>query len=259
MFDTHMHCTFSVDSKMLIQEAAQAANAQNMGIVITEHMDIDYPTNPQSFLFDVQEYFRDFGQYRNDKLLLGIEIGLQNICHEANSRIAKEGPFDMIIGSIHVAERVDVYMQSYYEGRSKRVAYDGYWRDMLACVSDYQDYDTLGHIDYICRYATYPDTNLNIDEANMWAEICTQLIKNGKALEINTRRLDDPLAVNSLQPFYKLYKDLGGQYVTLGSDAHRPSEVGRRIDQAFDWALSLGLMPVYFKERQMLVDDKNTL
>lgn len=256
MFDTHMHCTFSVDSKMLIQEAMQAAKALNMGIVITEHMDIDYPTNPQSFLFDVQEYFKEFGEYRSNKLLLGIEIGLQTICHQGNSDIINAAPFDMVIGSIHVADKVDVYMQSYYQGRSKKDAYSVYWRDMLACVRDYQDYDTLGHIDYICRYATYQDTNLNIAEAEEWSEICRQLIHNGKALEINTRRLDEPVAVSSLVPFYSLYKDLGGKYVTLGSDAHRPNEVGRRIEQAYDWAESLGLTPVYFKERQMQRDHR---
>lgn len=256
MFDTHMHCTFSVDSKMLIEEALQAAKKQNIGIVITEHMDIDYPTNPQSFLFDVPEYFKAFSPYRSDKLLLGIEIGLQTGCHAANSSIVKGAPFDMVIGSIHVAGGVDVYMEGYYKGRSKREAYDIYWQDMLACVRDYQDYDTLGHIDYISRYATYLDTNLDIAEAEHWAEICQHLIDNGKALEINTRRLDEKTAVSSLQPFYALYKDLGGKYVTLGSDAHRPNEVGRRIVQAYDWAESLGLLPVYFKERELVQDKR---
>lgn len=256
MFDTHMHCTFSVDSQMSIQEAAQAAKDLNIGIIITEHMDIDYPTNPQSFLFDVADYFKEFGEYRNEQLLLGIEIGLQTICHAANTDIVKAGPFDMVIGSIHVAERVDVYMNSFYQGRGKRQAYDVYWRDMLACVRDYQDYDTLGHIDYICRYASYADPNLALAEADVWAEICAHLIKNCKALEINTRRLDDRLAVNSLQPFYELYKDLGGKYVTLGSDAHRQGEVGRRIAQAYDWAESLDLQPVYFKGRELIMDKR---
>lgn len=256
MFDTHMHCTFSVDSEMHIEEAAAAAKTHNMGMVITEHMDIDYPTNPQSFLFDVDEYFAVFGNYRSDKLLLGIEIGLQPSCHTENSKIVLNAPFDMVIGSIHVAEHVDIYMQSFYAGRDKRSAYDVYWQDMFSCTRDYTDYDTLGHIDYICRYATYADPNLNIHEAEYWPEICRNLIKNGKALEINTRRLDDPLAVMTLEPFYKVYKDLGGKYVTLGSDAHRQAEVGRRIQQAYDWADSMGLTPVYFKNREMLVDDK---
>lgn len=256
MFDTHMHCTFSVDSEMKIQEAIRAANALNMGIVITEHMDIDYPTNPQSFLFDVNEYFAEFGNLRSDKVLLGIEIGMQDVCHAANSSIVKSAPFDMVIGSIHVANRVDIYMSSFYQGRSKQEAYNIYWQDMLDCVTQYQDYDTLGHIDYISRYATYADTNLNIDEADLWMEICKCLIKNKKALEINTRRLDDSAAVASLRPFYEMYRDLGGKYVTLGSDAHRATEVGRRVVQAYDWAAGLGLQTVYFKNREMLVDKR---
>ena len=61
IFDTHMHCDYSCDSHMKIAEAVAAAKQQNIGIVITEHWDDDYPTNPSSFMFDVDEYFERFG------------------------------------------------------------------------------------------------------------------------------------------------------------------------------------------------------
>ena len=123
---------------------------------------------------------------------------------------------------------------------------------MLACVQQFKNYDTLGHIDYICRYAPYEDTNLELAvHRELWAAIFAQLIADGKALELNTRRLDEPLARASLQPLYKLYYDLGGRYVTLGSDAHAQAEVGRRICLADTWVRDLALQPVYFKERQM--------
>lgn len=257
MFDTHMHCNFSVDSKMTIQQATRAAQNRDLGIVITEHMDLDYPTNPLAFVFDVPEYFAEFGKYRSEKLLLGIELGMQPSVHLQNRAIAQNYDFDMIIGSIHVAGGIDVYMQRFYQERSKEESYGIYFADMLACVQAYQDYDALGHIDYICRYAPYADTELEIDaHREVWAEICRTLIANGKVPEINTRRLDSPRAVQCLQPFYELYRELGGHYVTLGSDSHSEDLVGCRIAQAFDWAESMRLKPVYFKSRQMLVDDK---
>ena len=52
IFDTHMHCDYSCDSHMKIAEAVAAAKRQNIGIVITEHWDDDYPTNPSAFMFD---------------------------------------------------------------------------------------------------------------------------------------------------------------------------------------------------------------
>ena len=255
MFDTHMHCEFSGDSKMKILKARQAAEKLDIGIVITEHMDIEYPTNPLSFVFDVNEYFEAFDRYRSDKLLLGVEIGMQARLNDTNSKIVHSGSFDMVIGSIHVASGVDVYMSNFYRGRERVVAYGLYFADMLQCVSSYEDYDTLGHIDYICRYARYEDPELDIVEhGEVWQQICKELIARDKALEINTRRLDSKLAVRKLQPFYEMYAQLGGKYVTIGSDAHSDDLVGCRVAQGFEWAESMGLQPVYFKQRKLQMD-----
>lgn len=255
MFDTHMHCEFSVDSKMTLQEAWTAAERLNMGIVITEHMDLDYPTNPESFVFDVREYFREFAPHRKDKLLLGIEIGMQPLLHEQNNAVLAQGAFDMVIGSIHVAGGVDVYSGDFYRGREKSHTYRLYFEDMLRCVDNFQNFDTLGHIDYISRYALYHDPELYLQEhREIWTEICKILIANGKALEINTRRTGSAQVRAALQPFYELYARTGGRYVTLGSDSHSSGEVGARIQDAFAWAESMNLQPVYFKNRQLCID-----
>ena len=88
IFDTLMHCDYSCDSHMKIAEAVAAAKQQNIGIVITEHWDDDYPTNPSAFMFDVDEYFERFGPYRSDKVLLGIEIGMQKQTTAADEALA---------------------------------------------------------------------------------------------------------------------------------------------------------------------------
>lgn len=257
IFDTHIHCQFSCDSKMQLAEACAVAKKQNIGIIITEHMDLHYPTNPLAFVFDVQEYFEVCQSYRSQQVLLGIELGLQTTCHTENEAVIQQGQFDMVIGSIHVAKQIDVYMERFYQGFSKQDSYQRYLEDMLACVQQFKNYDTLGHIDYICRYAPYPDTNLELTaHRELWATIFKQLINDGKTLELNTRRLDDAQARLSLLPLYQLYYDLGGRYVTLGSDAHAQAEVGRRISLADAWVRELNLQPVYFKERQMLRADK---
>lgn len=255
MFDTHVHSTFSCDSKMTIEQAVCAAKDNNIGIIITEHMDIAYPTNPLSFLFDPDEYFTQFAQFRSDKLLLGIELGLQMSCHRENTQIIANHNFDMVIGSIHVAQGIDVYTPEYYTGRSKQLSYEAYFQDMLDCVTNFSDFDTLGHIDYICRYAPYADTHIYHNNfIQYWEAICRALITGGKALELNTRRLGEADVLASLQPFYQLYKDLGGRYVTLGSDAHRPTEIGCRLPLAWQWVQAIGLTPVYFKDRQLQLD-----
>ena len=56
IFDTHMHCDFSTDSSMSLEEAIAAAEKENIGMIVTEHWDYDYPTNPTEFIFDLSMF-----------------------------------------------------------------------------------------------------------------------------------------------------------------------------------------------------------
>ena len=69
LFDSHMHCDYSTDSSMNISEAIRAARKANVGMIVTEHWDYDYPTNPYAFLFDVDDYFKQFNVYRSESIL----------------------------------------------------------------------------------------------------------------------------------------------------------------------------------------------
>ncbi|MEG1634692.1 MAG: hypothetical protein RR388_03595 [Rikenellaceae bacterium] len=68
-------------------------------------------------------------------------------------------------------------------------------------------------------------------------------------MEINSRRLGNPNAFNPLMDIYRRYKELGGKYVTIGSDAHYAEYIGSNINKGFAIAESLGLTPIYFKNR----------
>ena len=87
-----------------------------------------------------------------------------------------------------------------------------------------------------------------------WDRLFTVLIEKNKPIEINTRRLDSEAAVKALLPLYKRYKELGGKYCTLGSDAHYTEHIGRRLGVAAAIAKEAELQPVYFKERKMMLD-----
>ena len=100
----------------------------------------------------------------------------------------------------------------------------------------------------------YDDQELHyLEHSKLWDQVFQILIDGNKAIEINTRRLDLPSAVESLTVLYKRFKDLGGRYVTLGSDAHYPEHVGRRMQEAMAVARECNLQPVYFKERERIV------
>jgi histidinol-phosphatase (PHP family) len=148
-------------------------------------------------------------------------------------------------------DNIDIYTPEFYQGRSKQEVYRQYFVEMLQCVTCYDTIHSLGHIDYIARYAKFVDTEIYYSEfKEQIDEILTALATKGKALEINTRRLGSKEAVEILMPIYQRFYEVGGQYVTIGSDAHRATEVGRGLAEGLVMADRAKLKVVYFKDGQ---------
>lgn len=248
LFDSHMHTCFSSDSKMKIDEAVARGKELNIGITITEHMDIAYP-GPLSFIFDVEQYFSDYHKYHSENVLLGIEIGMREDCLEENCRLVEAHPFDYVIGSVHVIDNIDIYLAEFYQGRSKQEVYEQYFKAMKQCVTCYDGIHSLGHIDYIARYARYSDPEIYYEEFNDCIDdVLGILAQKGKALEINTRRLVNKEAVEIIMPVYKRFYEMGGRLVTIGSDAHSVKDIGRGLSIGMEIAERAKLDVVYFKE-----------
>ncbi|NOH15671.1 histidinol phosphate phosphatase [Clostridium cochlearium] len=254
MFDSHIHTNFSTDSKMTLDEVLEKSKKENIGVILTEHFDLK-SLSPEEFIFDIEDYFKQYAPYRNEKLLLGLEMGMRPDCIEENKEISKKYDFDFILGSVHLAEHediyYDIYSEEFYKGRNKKEVYNNYLEHMLQCVKNYDFVDALGHIDYICRYARYEDTELYYDEyEEILNEIFKELSLKDKALEINTRRLGDKNTHKPLFQIYKNFRKLGGKYVTIGSDSHRDIDIGSNFKVARELAEESGLKLIYYKNRK---------
>jgi histidinol-phosphatase (PHP family) len=248
LFDSHMHTCFSTDSKMKMDEAVARARQLNIGIVITEHMDIAYP-EAMAFIFDVEKYFEDYHKYRNENVLLGIEMGMSADCLEENCRLVETYPFDYVIGSVHVVDNIDIYSEQFYQGRSKQKVYEQYFQAMKQCVACFDGIHSLGHIDYISRYARFSDPEIYYHEfRDCIDDVLRILAQKGKALEINTRRLSTYEVVENIMPIYKRFYELGGRLVTIGSDAHHVKDIARGLQVGMEIAERSKLDVVYFKE-----------
>lgn len=251
LYDTHTHADYSCDAEMTIKTEIEAAEKLGIGVILTEHWDRYYPTNPEMFLFDIDDYFKKDSPYRSDKVLLGIEVGLQPKAIEEDRKVTQSYPFDEVVGSMHCFEGLDMYEPTTYEGLTKAQAVKKYLDDSIRCLSMKPDFDSYGHIDYICRYMPYPDPNLYYEEnPEEWDTIFKMLIAEDKTIEINTRCLGDDTVIPPLKALYKRYAELGGKYCTLGSDAHYPEHVGRDFAKAKKLADECGLQVVYYKERK---------
>jgi histidinol-phosphatase (PHP family) len=250
LFDSHMHTRFSTDSKMDIEAAIKRAGELNIGIITTEHMDLNYPI-PNEFKFDPDKYFKEYAKYRNDKVLLGIELGMIPDSVSDNRKLIESYPFDYVIGSIHLVDNNDLFYDDFYTNRSKNEAYEDYFRYMLQCIKSHNFIDSLGHIDYIARYAKYEDKEIYYEDFTEYIdEILKAIALNGKPIELNTRRLKDSTVVKNLKKIYKRFYDLGGRTITIGSDSHNIDSIASNFDVAKAMAESCNLKIVYFKERK---------
>lgn len=250
-FDSHMHTKFSSDSKMQIEDVIKQGQALNIGTILTEHMDYNYPKE-DLFKFDPNKFFNEYSKYRGDNLLLGVEIGLSSSSLSKNNNLSTSYPFDFILGSIHSVNDVDIFTDESKNDLTKAEYLTLYFKEMIKDIKEFDNFDSLSHIDYPCRYLKEKDKEINLSELGEYVdEVFKILIEKEKCLEINTKKFDDKNFIHSIFNLCKRYKELGGKYITVGSDAHNKDRIGKDFNIAKDIILETNLTPVYFKERKI--------
>ena len=266
--DYHLHSYFSGDSQAPMKEMIQRAVSLGFTeMCFTEHMDISFPMSEEypagMFEVDTEPYLSELLKYREHfsdtiKVRFGIELGLQpDLAHQIEA-YSKRYDFDFIIGSTHIVQHRDPGFPSYYEGISTEEGYRAYFQEILDSVRAFDNFDIYGHIDYVIRYSKEKDTNYCYDRyADIFDRIIESLIEKGKGIEINTGGLDKGLKEqHPCTEFLRRYRKKGGDIITVGSDAHRPADIGRHFDRAAEALKECGFnyyctfekrLPVYHK------------
>ena len=162
-YDQHLHSSFSSDSKEIAENHLRRALALGMeGLCFTEHHDMDFPSGgPCDYRLDVSAYYKELSrlqQQYQDRLQVGIgvELGIQPGLAPRLRAFAACRPFDFIIGSLHVAVGCDVMYPDYFQRFGTRQAYANYFADMISCLEQFDDFDVLGHVDYVMRSGSGP-------------------------------------------------------------------------------------------------------
>ncbi len=263
MFDCHMHSRFSTDSTMDGAEACETALRQGLdGIAFTDHLDIEYPGTDETFLIDYEQYFSEItalkGLYEGRlKVLRAIEAGIQPHVIQETRNIVGSFPFDYVLASVHIIDGVDPYLREYYSNKTKQEAYGRYLEEIYAMVTGFDDFDMVGHFEYIIRYAQYDDRSLRYaDHSGVLDSILKELIRQGRGFEVNTGTYRDPSAsVEYDFDVLKRYRELGGELVCLGSDAHRKEHIGLRFDYYAQMLRNAGFThTVHFENRKPVWD-----
>lgn len=248
LWDTHMHTNHSGDSNAAAEDMIKAAIASRLdGICFTDHLDYDYPNEPELFLLDIPSYIEETTKLREKydgrlQILQGIEIGLQPQLVEKNNGVTAAFPFDFVIGSSHVVHGMDPYYSEYYEGRDEQAAYLEYFESILENLQTNVDFDVYGHLDYVVRYGPNKDKFYSYKKfSDVIDEILRRLIDMGKGLELNTAGFKAGLAQpNPTAEILARYHELGGEIITVGADAHSPEHVAFAFDRVAQILLAAG-------------------
>lgn len=264
LLDTHIHSHFSADSGESMARAAEVAVREGLGVIcFTDHIDYDFPIPAHIFDFDANDYFAEVFQVREQfagrlKVLAGVELGMQPHLSKRYNALLKRFPFDFALGSQHLVELHDPYYPDTFEGKDVEDVYRKYFEETLTNVKLFDGFDSLGHLDYITRYGDSEKPFPSYDKfGDVIDEILRILIERGKALEVNTAGYRKALGQPNPSPeILRRYRELGGELVTIGADAHQAEIVGTYCREAMELLRSLGFKAAayYEKHRPVMVD-----
>lgn len=238
--DYHTHTEFSFDSTEPMEDQVKKAISLGFNeMAITDHHEGVVTYTDYILRTDLKDYIENFNiikeKYRTQiNIKLGAEIGYEPKGRGIIDQFTQDNPFDFIICSLHALEQEDLYFGDYFSGKTKKESYTGYFEAIKDCLNEFQNFDVFGHLDFVCRYGNYPNHDLNyLEYKDIIEDILKTLITDGKGIELNTSGLR--YGVGHMHPRFdiiKRYQELGGQIITIGSDAHTAKDIGADYDNA---------------------------
>ena len=261
--DYHLHSEFSDDSRESMEN--QIARAIELGLdemCFTDHVDygikkdwndpggiqwrggdgLSSSAEDKAPLANVNypEYFAKLLRMRATygsriSIRSGLEFGIQSITVEQYEKLFAQyrNELDFVLFSMHQVNNQEFWNQQFQEGKTQQEYNELYYREILKTMKLFQNYSVLAHLDLLVRYdkaGIYPFEKVQ----DIIAEILKQAITDGKGIEVNTSSWH--YGLSDTQPsrkILKLYKDLGGKIITVGSDAHSTKYLADHIKDAY--------------------------
>jgi histidinol-phosphatase (PHP family) len=262
--DFHVHPDYSIDALGSIRQYCDRALEIGLkSICFTTHYDINprrieldgfwkvenqrvriSETLIQKYFKEIQsacEYFYQFGL----SVFAGLEIDYYPGVEKEVARLRATFPVDFLIGSVHCLDNIAISDKkeapSYFCNRTLDEMADDYF-EMLLRAASFSGFDCLGHLDYYIRYGRdyYGDAIDRID-INRFDPIFSALVNSGEGIEINTSQFKHGLSrFHPSEDIIARATKAGVRIVSIGSDAHKPSQLGLGIPEADELLRTLG-------------------
>ena len=259
--DYHLHCEYSDDSNEPMENQIQEAITLGLDeMCFTDHVDygikrdwddpegiiirhaIEHGKEVDLVLANVNypKYFEALNMYQKKyassiSIKKGLEFGIQSITVDAYEKLfdSYQNELDFVLFSMHQVNNLEFWTQDFQKGKTQKEYNDEYYKEIYQTMQMFHHYSCLAHLDLMARYdenGIYPFEN----EKDIIAEILKYVIRDGKGIEINTSSWK--YGLKDTQPsraILKLYKDLGGKIITVGSDAHETKYLASHIKDAY--------------------------
>jgi histidinol-phosphatase (PHP family) len=255
-FDYHMHSNFSADSGASMRAMCESAIQKGIReIGLTEHCDF-HPEERTPVFYRPKAWWEEIERIRkslDDQLVLraGVEIGEPHRFQGEVQTLLDRYPYDFVIGSLHYVGDDFMLDNKLLERRGADKIMQSYFLE-LGEMTQAPQFDILGHLDVPVRngkpiWGFYDPRRYEA----LIRDVLQNCIDRGIAIEVNSGGLHRP--ANNLMPdllILQWYSEMGGQRLTLGSDAHSPADVGLHLDQALKFIRESGLRFITRYERR---------
>ena len=245
--DSHTHSDNSFDGKdSVIMLAERACSLGLYSLTVTDHCECNeyYEKNVRR---DIEGSIRDIHKAKGlyaDKLRIytGIELGQPGQDEKAAKEALSLAEYDFVLGSLHNIRNEKDFFFIEYTPENTESLLDRYFDEMEELVNT-GCFDSLAHLTYPFRYLA-GNSEISIDMKKYSQRIdgiLELLIKKDKALEVNTSGLRQVIGKTLPdEDIVRRFRELGGKYVTVGSDAHRWSDIGAGIEDGYNMLLKCG-------------------
>lgn len=267
--DSHTHSSNSFDAENTVEELCERAIELGLyALTVTDHCEANFYDDPQHSEFgdfskriaqSVKDIARAKKKYEGRlRLYCGLELGEPVQSLSAAARVLQLADFDFVLASVHnIAGEQDFYWLDYREETVEELL-RRYFAEVLL-TARWNHFDSLAHLTYPFRYIKKKlgldvDTGLFKDQIDL---ILRTLAVNGKALEVNSSGLRQEIGKTLPgREVIARFKELGGKYVTVGSDAHRREDLASGAEEAYALLRACGFThyTVYEKHKPVLFE-----
>jgi histidinol-phosphatase (PHP family) len=250
--DLHVHTEWSYDAPYgsMERSCARAIEIGLPAIAFTEHADFVTVHEGQHCVeidgyLDAIEHCRS--RFKDLRILSGVELGEPHWFPKETASVLGAAELDRVLGSVHCVrlggEIVDASQFKFRPASELPAMTREYYRELVTMVESPQPFEVLAHLDYPKRY--WPEGMHSYRDEDFEAELRAVLeaaVHRGCILEVNTTRGE----AGKLCPgptVLRWWHELGGEAVTLGSDAHDPDRIAAGFEAAQHVIESAGFKP----------------